>query len=78
MQILSNLRGFMTVEELIAELKKCNPKATVVGVSSEGLAYYELDGICGKSFADFESKSICSYDKTEDVSLKEAQTVVLT
>ena len=68
----------MTVEELIARLKKCNPKATVVSVSFEGLSYFELDTISGKSFADFESKSICSYDKTEDVSLKEAQTVVLT
>ena len=67
----------MTVEELIARLKKCNPKATVVGVSFEGLAC-ELDNICGKSFADFDKKSIYSYDESENVSLKEAQTIVLT
>lgn len=68
----------MTVEELIARLQKCNPKATVVSVSFEGLAYCELDAICGKSFADFDKKSICSYDESENTSLKEAKTIVLT
>ena len=68
----------MTVEELIDRLKNCNQKATVVGVSFEGLAYCELDNICGKSFADFDKKSIYSYDESENVSLKEAQTIVLT
>lgn len=30
----------MTVEELIARLRKCNPKATVVSISFEGLSYF--------------------------------------
>jgi len=38
----------MTVEELIARLRKCNPKAMVVGKSFDGLSYFELDTISGK------------------------------
>lgn len=67
----------MTVEELIAKLQKCNPKATVVLESFEGLSYYEIDGISGKTFADFDNKSIYCPDESENVPLKEAQTVIL-
>lgn len=71
----------MTVEELIVRLKKCNPKATVVSVSFEGLSYFELDTISGKSFTDFENQSLyCSRDREEieNAPLKDAKTIVLT
>lgn len=76
MQILSNLRIVMTVEELIARLQKCNPKATVV--STFDASFYEIDHIYGKSFSNFKKKSIYDLDDEETYTdVDKAQTIIL-